>query len=126
MSSIKQDSYIAIVDCNNFYASCERVFNPALNNKPVIVSKSSSANEFLTSDKFKVSGKTEKTESDNSVGEYSKFEVDIEQFSEKLKDIHNNYETYRVEVESIVNLIKTTHNKKTIGDKYKEVINSYI
>ena len=37
MSSIKQDSYIAIVDCNNFYASCERVFNPALNNKPVIV-----------------------------------------------------------------------------------------
>ena len=37
MSSIKQDSYIAIVDCNNFYASCERVFNPRLNNKPVIV-----------------------------------------------------------------------------------------
>ena len=37
MSSIKQDSYIAIVDCNNFYASCERVFNPALNNNPVIV-----------------------------------------------------------------------------------------
>ena len=34
--STKQDSYIAI-DCNNFYASCERVFNPALNNKPVIV-----------------------------------------------------------------------------------------
>ena len=37
MSSIKQDSYIAIVDCNNFYASCERVFNPGLNNKPIIV-----------------------------------------------------------------------------------------
>ena len=27
----------ALVDCNNFYASCERVFNPALNNKPVLV-----------------------------------------------------------------------------------------
>jgi len=27
----------ALVDCNNFYASCERVFNPALNNKPVVV-----------------------------------------------------------------------------------------
>ena len=25
------------MDCNNFYASCERVFNPALNGKPVIV-----------------------------------------------------------------------------------------
>jgi DNA polymerase V len=27
----------ALVDCNNFYVSCERVFNPALNGKPVIV-----------------------------------------------------------------------------------------
>jgi DNA polymerase V len=27
----------ALVDCNNFYASCERVFNPKLNGQPVIV-----------------------------------------------------------------------------------------
>jgi len=27
----------ALVDCNNFYASCERVFHPKLNHKPVIV-----------------------------------------------------------------------------------------
>lgn len=27
----------ALVDCNNFYVSCERVFNPGLNGKPVIV-----------------------------------------------------------------------------------------
>ena len=27
----------ALVDCNNFYASCERVFNPFLENKPVVV-----------------------------------------------------------------------------------------
>lgn len=26
-----------LVDCNNFYVSCERVFNPALRNKPVVV-----------------------------------------------------------------------------------------
>lgn len=25
------------MDCNNFYASCERVFNPLLNGKPVVV-----------------------------------------------------------------------------------------
>ncbi len=30
-------SLIALLDCNNFYASCERVFDPALRNKPVIV-----------------------------------------------------------------------------------------
>ncbi len=28
---------IALVDCNNFYASCERVFNPKLQGKPVVV-----------------------------------------------------------------------------------------
>src|SRR3990167_10165852 len=27
----------ALVDCNCFYVSCERAFNPALNGKPVIV-----------------------------------------------------------------------------------------
>ncbi len=30
-------SIFALVDCNNFYASCERVFNPKLNHRPVVV-----------------------------------------------------------------------------------------
>ena len=29
--------FFAIVDCNNFYASCERVFNPKLEGKPLVV-----------------------------------------------------------------------------------------
>ena len=28
---------IALADCNNFYASCERVFNPGLKYKPIVV-----------------------------------------------------------------------------------------
>ncbi len=28
---------IALVDCNNFYASCERVFQPDLRGRPVVV-----------------------------------------------------------------------------------------
>ncbi|MCP4133319.1 MAG: Y-family DNA polymerase, partial [bacterium] len=32
----KQKIY-ALIDCNNFYVSCERVFDPSLRNKPVIV-----------------------------------------------------------------------------------------
>jgi DNA polymerase V len=29
--------FFGLLDCNNFYASCERVFNPSLNGKPVVV-----------------------------------------------------------------------------------------
>ncbi|MGL5261489.1 MAG: SOS mutagenesis and repair protein UmuC, partial [Bacteroides sp.] len=28
---------IGLVDCNNFFASCERVFNPALLGRPIVV-----------------------------------------------------------------------------------------
>ena len=30
-------STFALVDCNNFYASCERVFRPHLVNRPIVV-----------------------------------------------------------------------------------------
>ena len=29
--------WYAMVDCNNFYVSCERAFNPALEGVPVVV-----------------------------------------------------------------------------------------
>ncbi len=32
-----QPPLFAVVDCNNFYASCERMFNPKLRGKPVVV-----------------------------------------------------------------------------------------
>lgn len=30
-------SIVTLVDCNNFYASCERVFDPSLRDKPIVV-----------------------------------------------------------------------------------------
>jgi len=37
MSPAKQDKLYAHVDCDNFYVSCERVFQPRLKKRPVIV-----------------------------------------------------------------------------------------
>lgn len=34
---IKRQTVFGIIDGNNFYANCERVFNPALNGKPIVV-----------------------------------------------------------------------------------------
>lgn len=36
-SHSKQKGFKAIVDCNNFYCSCERVFRPDIQQKPVVV-----------------------------------------------------------------------------------------
>jgi DNA polymerase V len=37
MSSIQRTRKLALVDCNSFYVSCERLFNPRIRKKPVIV-----------------------------------------------------------------------------------------
>ena len=38
MSSINYNKKkIALVDCNSFYVSCERLFNPKIHYKPVVV-----------------------------------------------------------------------------------------
>jgi DNA polymerase V len=37
MQPVQSRDFFAMVDCNNFYVSCERVFEPALDGKPVIV-----------------------------------------------------------------------------------------
>ena len=37
MSSILHTKKIALVDCNSFYVSCERLFNPKIRKKPVVV-----------------------------------------------------------------------------------------
>lgn len=37
MSSTSSRSLFALIDCNNFFASCERIFRPDLEGKPVVV-----------------------------------------------------------------------------------------
>jgi len=46
----------ALVDCNNFYASCERVFNPTLQNKPVAILSNNDGCVISMSDEAKKIG----------------------------------------------------------------------
>lgn len=46
----------ALVDCNNFYASCERVFNPALRNKPLAILSNNDGCVISRSDEAKALG----------------------------------------------------------------------
>jgi len=46
----------ALIDCNNFYVSCERVFNPKLNNKPVVVLSNNDGCIISRSDEVKQLG----------------------------------------------------------------------
>lgn len=49
---------IGIVDCNNFYCSCERVFNPGLNGKPVVVLSNNDGCVIARSEEAKALGIT--------------------------------------------------------------------
>ena len=46
----------ALVDCNNFYASCERVFNPNLRNKPIAILSNNDGCVISLSDEAKSIG----------------------------------------------------------------------
>ena len=46
----------ALVDCNNFYASCERVFDPKLEGKPVVVLSNNDGCVVARSDEAKAMG----------------------------------------------------------------------
>ena len=51
-----QTSMIALVDCNNFYTSCECVFNPLIRNKPVVVLSNNDGCIVARSDEAKALG----------------------------------------------------------------------
>ncbi|MCF6129389.1 Y-family DNA polymerase [Flavobacterium sp. AS60] len=46
----------ALVDCNNFYASCERVFQPQLNGKPIVILSNNDGCIISRSDEAKAFG----------------------------------------------------------------------
>lgn len=47
---------LALIDCNNFYASCERIFNPKLNGKPLVILSNNDGCVIARSDEAKAIG----------------------------------------------------------------------
>ena len=96
---------IALVDCNNFYASCERVFRPDLENKPIVVLSNNDGCVIARSNEAKALGIKmgdpafkqkevfEKTESkirfqkDENIGEM------VDEYGTKWSPIVRNYDT---------------------------------
>lgn len=59
MSSIRSNlRAIALIDCNNFYVSCERVFRPDIKGRPVIVLSNNDGNVVARSNEVKKLGLT--------------------------------------------------------------------
>ena len=55
-ASSKTSRYVALVDCNNFYASCERLFSPAWNRRPVGVLSNNDGCIVSRSNELKAAG----------------------------------------------------------------------
>ena len=56
LMTLTTPALFALVDGNNFFVSCERVFNPSLNNKPVIVLSSNDGCAIARSNEAKALG----------------------------------------------------------------------
>ena len=53
---IMTDNAIALIDCNNFFVSCERVFDPSLKKRPVVVLSNNDGCIISRSDEVKAMG----------------------------------------------------------------------
>ena len=56
MSSTQYTKKIALIDCNSFYVSCERLFNPKIRKKPVVVLSNNDGCIILRSNEAKTLG----------------------------------------------------------------------
>ena len=127
----------ALIDCNNFYVSCERVFNPNLNKKPVVILSNNDGCAISRSNEAKALGipmgapafKYEELFKKNNVRVFSsnfplygdmssrvmsilsKFTPNIEIYS--IDEAFLKFEGFNFDLESYCNYIKNTVLKWT-------------
>jgi DNA polymerase V len=56
MKDTSMEVLFALIDCNNFYVSCERLFQPMLHGKPVVVLSNNDGCVIARSDEAKALG----------------------------------------------------------------------
>ena len=97
----------AIVDCNSFYCSCERVFRPDLKNRPVVVLSNNDGCIISRSDEAKVLGV-------EMAGPYFKAKPLIEKH--KVATFSSNYNLYGDMSRRVMDTLKMM-----VGEKKVEV-----
>ena len=91
------DKRIAIVDCNNFYVSCERLFNPKIRTKPTIVMSNNDGCVIARSQEVKDMG--------IRMGQHL-FSLD-EKLKASLEKFSSNYVLYGDISDRISNILRT-------------------
>ena len=91
----KENHFFLLVDCNNFYVSCERVFDPDLRNKPVIILSNNDGCAVAISDEAKKIGIKRGTPLFKIENKIKKYEVRV---------LSSNYALYGDMSERIMNL----------------------
>jgi len=93
---IKSDKKIAILDCNNFYVSCERVFNPKIQNIPTVVLSNNDGCVIARSQEVKNMG----------VGKGNPYFQLDNSIKESIQKFSSNYSLYGDMSDRINNILK--------------------
>jgi DNA polymerase V len=130
---MKKDRYVALIDCNNFFVSCERIFRPDLQKKPVAVLSSNDgcivarSNEvkslgipmgapyFQVKDKLKKEGATIFSGNFSLYGDISRRIMSI------IESLTDDIEIYSID-EAFVSLGADENHSKTQAEEIKKAI----
>jgi len=126
----------ALVDCNNFYVSCERVFQPHLQNRPVVVLSNNDGCVVSRSDEvkrlgikmgvafFEVKDEAEKNGVIALSSNYSLYADMSRRVMETLCNFTPEIEVYSVD-EAFLNLAGLSENLTDYGRRIKETIRQW-
>jgi len=129
-------SIFALVDCNNFYVSCERVFNPRLeplavvvlsNNDGCVIARSEEAKQLgigMGAAFFKVREKIEKNKVEVLSSNYALYKDMSDRLMETLCNFTPEIEVYSID-EAFLNLAGLSNNLTGYCRKIRETVKQW-